>query len=199
MFVEDVAASGGYMIAIAGDEIFADPSSIVGSIGVVSAGFGFTELMAKVGVERRVYTAGENKFTLDPFQPERPKDIKHLKTLQLDVYQVFIDMVKASRGDKLADDKDMFSGLFWSGGRAQELGLIDALGDMRTVIKQRYGEEAKLTLVSPVRGLFGRRTPGVGLMGLGVGEGLAERFSAGLVSRAAQIAEERNLWSRFGL
>ncbi|MEP0455899.1 MAG: S49 family peptidase, partial [Roseibium sp.] len=130
VFVEDVAASGGYMIALAGDEIIADPSSIVGSIGVVSAGFGFPDLLKKIGVERRVYTAGENKVILDPFQAEKPDDIEYLKNLQLEIHEIFIEMVKTSRGDVLADDPEIFSGKFWTGGSARDLGLIDSLGDL---------------------------------------------------------------------
>jgi signal peptide peptidase SppA len=135
VFVEDVAASGGYMIALAGDEIFADPTSIVGSIGVVSGGFGFPELLRKIGVERRVYTAGENKVILDPFQPEKEGDVEYLKTLQLEIHKVFIEMVKMRRGERLADDPTIFSGLFWTGLRGLELGLIDGLGEMRDVVK----------------------------------------------------------------
>ena len=115
VFVEDVAASGGYMIAVAGDEIIADPSSIVGSIGVVSASFGFPELMKKIGVERRVHTAGQNKAVLDPFKPEKKEDIEQLKALQLEVHETFIDIVKERRGAKLSDDPDLFTGLFWTG------------------------------------------------------------------------------------
>ena len=131
VFVEDVAASGGYMIALAGDEIIADPTSIVGSIGVVSGGFGFPELLKKIGIERRVYTAGANKAILDPFQPEKEKDIEYLKSLQLEIHKVFIDMVLERRTGKLSADETVFSGLFWTGGRGLELGLIDGLGDMR--------------------------------------------------------------------
>ena len=115
VFVEDVAASGGYMIAVAGDEIIADPSSIVGSIGVVSASFGFPELMKKIGVERRVHTAGQNKAVLDPFKPEKKEDVERLKALQLEVHDTFIDLVKERRGAKLIDDPDLFTGLFWTG------------------------------------------------------------------------------------
>lgn len=162
VFVEDVAASGGYMIALAGDEIFADPTSIVGSIGVVSGGFGFPEMLKKIGVERRVYTAGSNKAILDPFQPERESDVEYLKSLQLEIHQVFIDMVKARRGTRLADDPDLFSGLFWTGGRGRALGLVDGLSDMRSELKRRYGPTTRLELVSTPKGLFGRKTPGVG-------------------------------------
>jgi signal peptide peptidase SppA len=194
IFVEDVAASGGYMIALAGDEIIADPTSIVGSIGVVSGGFGFPELLKKIGVERRVYTAGENKVMLDPFQPEKEKDIEYLKTLQQQIHAVFIDMVKARRGHLLADHGEIFSGLFWTGGRALELGLIDSLGDMRGELKKRYGEKTELQLISPARGLFGRRQPGAAIAGA-----VAERFASSAVSGLADVAEEKALWGRYGL
>ena len=180
VFVEDVAASGGYMIALAGDEIFADPTSIVGSIGVVSGGFGFPELLRKMGVERRVYTAGENKVILDPFQPEKEGDVEYLKTLQLEIHKVFIDMVRDRRGSRLADDATIFSGLFWTGTRGLDLGLIDGIGEMRETLKRRYGPKARLELVGGARNNFGRRLPGVvrdsavGAMGVGVVSGLAE-------------------------
>ncbi|GAJ94803.1 S49 family peptidase [Rhizobium rhizogenes] len=192
VFVEDVAASGGYMIALAGDEIIADATSIVGSIGVVSGGFGFPELLKKLGVERRVYTAGENKVILDPFQPEKEKDIEYLKSLQLEIHKVFIDMVRERRAGKLTDDDTVFSGLFWTGGRGLELGLIDGLGDMRQELKKRFGEKTKLVLVGTPRSLFGRRAPGVSLAGM-------DGIGAGLASGLAQAAEEKALWGRYGL
>ncbi len=194
IFVEDVAASGGYMIALAGDEIFADPTSIVGSIGVVSGGFGFPEMLKKIGVERRVYTAGENKVILDPFQPEKEGDIEYLKTLQLEIHKVFIDMVKSRRGSRLGEDSTIFSGLFWTGTRGLELGLIDGLGEMRDVIKRRFGKDAKLELIGGTRTLFGRRVPGVALGSANLGE-IASGATAGL----AEGLEERAMWSRFGL
>ena len=157
VFVEDVAASGGYMIAVAGDEIIADPSSIVGSIGVVSASFGFTDLMKKIGVERRVYTAGKNKAVLDPFKPENKEDIERLKALQLEVHETFIDLVRERRGQKLKDDPDLFTGLFWTGKKGLDLGLVDTLGDMRQVLRDRYGPKTRLNLISPPRGFFARR------------------------------------------
>lgn len=193
VFVEDVAASGGYMIAVAGDEIIADPSSIVGSIGVVSASFGFTELMKKIGVERRVYTAGENKAVLDPFKPEKKEDIERLKALQLEVHATFIDMVKARRGSKLKDDPDLFTGLFWTGKRGLELGLVDSLGDMRSVLRDRFGAKTELRLITAPRGLFGRR---LGVFGSGFSmPDIASAAAGGLVD----AAEERALWARFGL
>ena len=194
IFVEDVAASGGYMIALAGDEIIADPTSIVGSIGVVSGGFGFPDLLKKIGVERRVYTAGENKVVLDPFQPEKERDIEFLKGLQLEIHDIFIQMVKSRRGSLLADHPDLFSGLFWTGQRGQELGLVDALGDMRGEVKKRYGEKARLELIQPARSLFGRRQPGAAVAGAIAGP-LVATAAAGLVD----AVEERALWARFGL
>lgn len=193
VFVEDVAASGGYMIALAGDEIIADPSSIVGSIGVVSASFGFHDLIKKIGVERRLYTAGRNKAVLDPFQPEKEEDVERLKRLQLDVHETFIDIVRERRGDKLADDPDLFTGLFWTGRRGVELGLVDGLGDMRSVLRERYGDKTRLRLVTPPRGLFGRRLGffGIGAAGAGLG--------AAVLGGAAEAAEERALWGRYGL
>ncbi|MFT4161254.1 S49 family peptidase [Shinella sp.] len=195
VFVEDVAASGGYMIALAGDEIFADPTSIVGSIGVVSGGFGFPEMLKKIGVERRVYTAGTNKAILDPFQPERESEIEYLKSLQLEIHQVFIDMVKARRGARLADDPDLFSGLFWTGTRGRALGLVDGLSDMCSELKRRYGPKTRLELVSAPKGLFGRKTPGVG----GLSGDMAERIGSAGVAAVADLAEEKALWGRFGL
>ena len=193
MFVEDLAASGGYMIALAGDEIIADPSSIVGSIGVVSAGFGFTEMIKKIGVQRRVYTAGKNKVSLDPFQPEKKADVDHLKSLQEEVHKVFVDMVKERRGDKLADNDDLFTGLFWSGLRGQELGLVDSLGDMRSFLKAKYGEKTNLRLITMPRGLFGRRTPGAT-----TGD-WSSRLASAATGGLVDAVEERALWSRYGL
>ncbi|MCW4116515.1 S49 family peptidase [Aurantimonas sp. MSK8Z-1] len=197
VFTEDVAASGGYMIACAGDEIVADPSSIVGSIGVVSGSFGFVEAMQKLGIERRVYTAGQNKATLDPFRPEKAEDVEHLKRLQREVHQTFIDLVKARRGSRLADDPDLFTGLFWSGLRGLELGLVDALGDLHGVLKARFGEKAKPQLIQPKRGLLGRRLPVGATLG-GAGLDLTA-IGAGAAGELAALAAERALWSRYGL
>jgi len=196
VFVEDVAASGGYMIAVAGDEIIADPSSIVGSIGVVSASFGFTDLMKKIGVERRVYTAGKNKAVLDPFKPEKKEDVERLKTLQLEVHETFIDLVKERRGTKLKDDPDLFTGLFWTGRKGLALGLVDTLGDMRQVLRERYGPKTRLALVSPPRGFFARR---LGFFGSRRDHGWGTDFAAEAAHGLLDAAEERALWSRFGL
>ena len=192
VFVEDVAASGGYMIALAGDEIIADATSIVGSIGVVSGGFGFPELLKKIGVERRVYTAGENKVILDPFKPEKEKDIEYLKSLQLEIHKVFIDMVLERRTGKLSADETVFSGLFWTGSRGLELGLIDGVGDMRQELRKRFGDKVKPMLITAPRSLFGRKAPGISL-------GSMDGLGAGLASGLAEAAEERALWSRYGL
>ena len=188
VFVEDVAASGGYMIACAGDEIFADPSSVVGSIGVVSASFGFPELLKKIGVERRVYTAGKNKVSLDPFQPEKKADVDHLKALQLEIHETFINLVKESRGSKLVEDPNLFTGMFWTGKKGKELGLVDELSDLRSLIKQRYGRDAKMHLVSASRSLLGRKTPAI-----------SAGFVSSTVDGLIQSAEERALWQRYGL
>lgn len=197
IFVEDAAASGGYMIALAGDEIIADPSSIVGSIGVVSASFGFPELLKKIGVERRVYTAGQNKAVLDPFQPEKKTDIDRLKKLQLEIHETFIDMVKERRGSKLADDPDLFTGMFWTGIKAREIGLIDGIGDMRSFLRKTYGDKVKLKLIEPKRGLLGRKAPGVEMsLGLSLDPAsIAANLGEGLLS----VAEEKALWARYGL
>ncbi|MDJ0612669.1 MAG: S49 family peptidase [Rhizobiaceae bacterium] len=192
VFVEDVAASGGYMLAIAGDEIFVDPTSIVGSIGVVSASFGFDKAIEKLGIDRRVYTAGKNKVSLDPFQPEKKQDIAYLKELQLEIHQVFIDMVKERREGKLADDPDLFTGKFWTGIRAKDLGLVDEFGHMGTILKERFGEKVKLKLIQQKRGLFGRG-------GMGAGLSLGETSVSSAVDTAIMTAEEKALRARYGL
>ncbi|OXS99670.1 S49 family peptidase [Notoacmeibacter marinus] len=191
IFCEDVAASGGYMIAIAGDEIYADPCSIVGSIGVLYAGFGFTEAIDKLGIERRLYTAGENKATLDPFQPVKEDDVERLKSLQLEIHDVFKTMVRERREGKLSDDPELFSGAFWTGNSALSRGLIDGLGDVRSVMREKYGDKVRLKLISASGGLFGRRISPFrnDLSKAGAG------FAGGLV----QTVEERLLWQRFGL
>jgi signal peptide peptidase SppA len=194
VFCEDVAASGGYFVAIAGDEIYADPSSIIGSIGVVSRSFGFVELLERAGIERRVYTAGANKNQLDPFLPEDQEDVDRLKAIQKDVHDVFIGLVKERRLGKLkAPDEELFSGAFWSAAKAAEFGLIDGISDIRSKMQQVFGDKIRLKIVEPERGgLLSRlrRTPGASALGLG---GLA--FADDLVS----AAETRAMWSRFGI
>lgn len=193
-FVEDIAASGGYWLACAGDEIFADPSSIVGSIGVVSAGFGFPELLSKIGVERRVHTSGTRKAMLDPFRPERPEDVALLAGLQQDIHESFKAQVRDRRGRRLkADDATLFNGEVWSGRRAVELGLVDGLGDLRSVLRQRFGDRLRLVPVGGRRGWLSRQLrPATGWEGSWGGE----RDWAGELLAAL---EARALWSRYGL
>jgi signal peptide peptidase SppA len=197
VFCEDVAASGGYYLALAGDELYADASSIVGSIGVIFAGFGFDKAIEKLGVSRRVYTAGEAKDALDSFQPERPQDVERLKDLQRDVHDVFIGAVKERRAGRLKGaDQELFSGAFWSGPKAMELGLIDGIADIRTKMRELHGEKVRLKVVPLDRGgLLSRlrRFPAVfGYEDLTHGR-LA--FAEDLIS----AIETRTLWSRFGL
>ncbi len=154
-FVEDVAASGGYWLACAGNEIFASKASIVGSIGVISSGFGFNKAIEKLGVERRIYTAGKNKSILDPFSPEKKEDIKKLRNVQNELHNQFIEFVQSRRGSKLdLDNKEIFSGNFWSGESAKNLGLVDEIGEMKQVLKERFGENVKIKEYSPKRKLF---------------------------------------------
>ena len=187
-FVEDVAASGGYMIACAADEIVADLSSIVGSIGVISASFGFDKAIRKLGIDRRVHTAGEHKMSLDPFSPEKAEDVKRLKALQQDIHAMFIGLVKKSRGKKLkGPEKTLFSGEFWVGEQALRYGLVDRLGDMRNVLRERYGKKVVTPLIAPPSGWFARKTPGVNFAD---GDWAANLISA---------FETRALWARYGL
>lgn len=152
IFVEDAAASGGYMVACAGDEIFADPASLVGSIGVVSAGFGFDRLLERFGIERRVHTAGDKKAMLDPFRPEQPEDVERLKAIQANVHDAFRQLVETRRGTRLrGDPAELFSGAVWTGNEALELGLIDGLGEVRSVMRQRYGDKVQLRVIPPAR------------------------------------------------
>jgi signal peptide peptidase SppA len=195
VFAEDVAASGGYLLALAGDEIYADPSSIVGSIGVITATFGLNEMIAKIGVQRRVYTAGDNKDTLDPFLPEKPEDVERIKALQSDVHAAFIDLVKARRGAKIEKaDINLFTGEFWSGKKALELGLIDGLSDLRTKMREVYGDDVRLKLVMPSTSWFRRRRSIFAESG-----GFELGFSpGGLAADLISAIEARALWSRFG-
>jgi signal peptide peptidase SppA len=183
-FAEDVAASGGYMLACAADEIFADDTSVVGSIGVISAGFGFPELLKKIGVERRVYTAGESKGMLDPFQPEQPDAVEHLKELQRDVHDAFKELVRERRAGKLkASEDDLFNGAFWTGRRALTLGLIDGIGELTDVMKARFGEKVRFRPVGARESWLRRR--------LGIESRIADGFLTAI--------EDRLCWSRFGL
>lgn len=193
-FVEDVAASGGYMIACAADEIYADETSIVGSIGVVGGSFGFHGLLEKLGIERRLYTSGENKAMLDPFLPEKPEDVARLKTIQREIHETFIALVKSRRGPALGGAENLFTGEYWTGQTALSLGLVDHLGDLRTVLRERFGETVHMPLVASPRSLFGRSNPGISA---GLWESFADRptFAEEMLS----AAEARALWARFGL
>lgn len=179
-FCEDVAASGGYWLACAADEIHAHSSSLVGSIGVVTAGFGLNGLLERVGVERRVYTAGANKVRLDPFRPEKDEDVEWLKGLQSQLHEQFVSWVRERRGDRLADGEDLFTGEVWTGAKAKELGLIDGVGNLRAVLTERY-PDAELTIAEPKRPLLAR-------LGLG-----------GATQALLTAVEHRALWSRYGL
>ena len=194
VFIEDVAASGGYWLACAGDEIYANENSIVGSIGVVSAGFGFVGLLEKAGIDRRIYTAGSRKSMLDPFVPEDPEDVARLRAIQQDIHENFIALVKGRRGRRLQDSgTDLFSGEFWTGARAMDLGLVDGISDMRTVLRDRFGKNVRLKTIQ-VRKSWLKRRLGVSTP-FGAGDSLGYGIGAGLVS----AAEERAIWSRFGL
>ena len=185
-FCEDVAASGGYWLACAGDEIYADSSSIVGSIGVISASFGFVEAIRKLGIERRVHTAGESKSVLDPFQPEKQEDVERLKKLQLDVHEDFKALVRTRRSGKLrGEETELFSGAFWSGRQALALGLVDGIGHLRDVMRARFGEKTELKVIA--------RPHGWGLRRLGFGTAVDP--ASGLID----AMEIRALWGRFGL
>src|ERR1700741_808567 len=194
VFVEDVAASGGYMIACAGDEIYCDPSSILGSIGVVGGSFGLEGLIKKIGVERRLYTAGAHKAMLDPFLPENPDDVARLKSIQREIHAIFIALVKESRGARLkgADDV-LFTGEYWAGETSVSLGLADAIGDLRSTLRSRYGEKVLTPLVAPasgmLAGLFGRRSPGAGSLWLA-------EAAAGLPDEVISALESRAIWAR---
>ena len=196
VFVEDVAASGGYMLACAGDEIFCDPSSILGSIGVVGGSFGFQELIKKIGVERRLYTAGEHKAMLDPFLPENPDDVARVKALQREIHGIFIALVKQSRGARLkgADDV-LFTGEYWAGETSVSLGLADAIGDLRSTLRARYGDKVLTPVIAPasglLSGLLGRKSAGAGT--LASLEGLA-----GMPDELISAMESRAIWAKFG-
>lgn len=192
-FVEDVGASGGYMLTCAADEIICDQFSIVGSIGVVGGTFGFPKLMDKLGIERRLYTAGDRKAMLDPVLPEKPDDVKRIKAIQQDIHAHFIALVKARRAEKLhGSDKTLFSGEFWTAEKAIELGLADRIGDLRSTLRERYGEKVYTPLISAERSLLGRRLPGVNLAD-------AVARHPGLADDLISALEARALWSRYGL
>ncbi|UPJ67863.1 S49 family peptidase [Bradyrhizobium sp. 191] len=196
VFVEDVAASGGYMIACAGDEIICDPSSILGSIGVVGGSFGFQEAIRRLGIERRLYTAGEHKAMLDPFLPENPDDVAKLKAIQREIHRIFISLVKDSRGARLKGaDETLFTGEYWAGDSAIALGLADGIGDLRSTLRARYGEKVLTPVIAQptglLSGLLGRKSPGAGQLS-------ALELMAGLPDELISAVETRAIWAKFG-
>ena len=184
VFAEDVAASGGYLIACAGDEIYANSSSIIGSIGVIYSSFGFTELIKKIGVERRVHTAGKNKSTLDPFLDEKKEDIERLKNIQLDLHKDFINVVEESRSSKLKKSEvELFSGEFWSGRKAKELGLIDDIGNANQVLKKKFGEDVIIKKFEKSKSWLTKKLSS----------------SNDNIDQLAKILEEKSVWQKYGL
>ena len=186
-FVEDVAASGGYWLACAADEIYIDQNSIVGSIGVISPGFGFVNLLKKVGIERRVYTSGKSKSFLDPFKTAKPEDIKKLKNIQEQIHENFISYVRSRRGKKLikTKDKEIFSGLFWVGQKVVELGLADGIGNLNATLKNKFGEKTKIKMIEPKRSFIQKK--------------ISSNFSLIDSEKLFEHIEERSYWSRYGL
>ena len=186
IFAEDVAASGGYLISCAGDEIYANSSSIIGSIGVISASFGFKELIKKMGIERRIYTAGKNKSTLDPFVDEKEEDIKRLKDIQLELHADFIKVVETSRGKKLKDPEknNIFTGEFWTGASALKLGLIDGIGNADQILKEKFGEEVVIKKFEKQKSWLGRKL---------------SASVEGQLSNTLNSIEEKSVWQKFGL
>ena len=194
VFIEEVAASGGYWLACAGDEIYADENSIVGSIGVISASFGFVDALKRFGVERRVHTSGEHKSALDPFLPEDPHDVSRLKSIQAEVHESFKTLVRSRRGRKLRlAEEQLFNGDFWTGRRAHEIGLIDGLADMRAVITDRFGSDVRMVPVGERVGWLRRR------LGMRVERHAPDMIGAGFATGLIATLEERFFWSRFGL
>ena len=192
-FCEDVAASGGYWLACAADEIYADESSIVGSIGVIASGFGFVDALKKLGVERRVYTAGTSKNILDPFKAEKKEDVARLLELQEDVHEGFKAYVRGRRAGKLkAEESELFTGAFWTGKRGLDLGLVDGLGHMHEVLRRKFGDKVEIAEISAPKGW--------GLKRFGFGSAaFADGFAIDLPEAALNALETRALWSRFGL
>ncbi len=187
-FCEDVAASGGYWLAAAADEIFVDRSSIVGSIGVISSGFGFTEAIKKLGIQRRMHTAGDNKSFLDPFSPERKKDVERLKNIQGDMHETFRNYVSERRGDKLLDDPEVFSGAFWTGAKAIDMGLADDVGEIRQVLRDRFGDNVRTPMIKADRPWLARRFGGASVRADDV-----SMWADGMVS----AVEDRFMWDRY--
>jgi signal peptide peptidase SppA len=185
VFAEDVMASGGYLIACAGDEIYANSSSIVGSIGVIYSSFGLQDLIKKIGIQRRIYTAGKNKSTLDPFIEEKEEDIRRLKKIQLDLHADFIKVVEDSRAKKINKDKnpDLFTGEFWSGSKAKELGLVDGLGNVEDILREKFGEEVIIQKFEKPKSWLNKKLSGV---------------SENQIENLANFLEEKSIWQKYG-
>lgn len=194
-FAEDVAASGGYWLACAGDFIWADDSSLVGSIGVVTAGFGAHELLGRVGVDRRVHATGPRKAMLDPFRPERAEDVAELRDLQGEIFEAFKAQVRARRGDRLGPEQTLFTGAVWTGRRAAALGLVDGIAHLVPKMTELFGDEVRFRVFAPRRGLLGR----FGLAGSAPGADAGADLGAGLTAGALRAAEDRLAWARHGL
>lgn len=193
IFVQDVAASGGYWIAAVGDEIYADRASIVGSIGVISGGFGFEEAIEKIGVKRRIYTAGKNKSTLDPFIAPKKGELDRMKAILAEMHTVFIDHIKAHRGDKITvSDDALFTGEYWMADKGIELGLVDGIGDLHSVLKEKYGDKVQLKPVKKPRGMLA-------MPSLPFGSQIDENLGASIADGLISAAEDRALWARYGL
>jgi len=188
-FVEDVAASGGYWLACAADEIYIDHNSIIGSIGVISPGFGFVNMLKKMGIERRVYTSGKSKSFLDPFKAEKSEDIKRLRNIQEQIHENFINIVKKRRGNKIkkSKNKEIFSGLFWVGNKAIELGLADGIGHLNETLKKKYGEKVRIKMIEPKKSFIQRK--------------LSSNLSTSLFDskQLIEYLEDKAYWSRYGL
>ena len=185
VFAEDVAASGGYLISCAGDEIYANSSSIIGSIGVIYSSFGFQELIKKIGVQRRVYTAGKNKSTLDPFLEEKKEDIERLKNIQLDLHADFIKVVENSRSHKLKKETgvELFTGEFWSGSKAMELGLIDGIGNVEDILKEKFGDSVVIKKFEKPKSWINKKLSAT---------------NENHVDQLLQVLEERSIWQKYG-
>ncbi|HIM47067.1 MAG TPA: S49 family peptidase [Alphaproteobacteria bacterium] len=197
-FVEDVAASGGYWLACAADEIFINDNSILGSIGVISAGFGFTDAIEKLGIERRLHTQGGKKSLLDPFKPERPEDVARLENVQRQIHDNFKELVRSRRGQRLSlAEEELFSGDFWLGTRAVDIGLADGIGDIRGILRERYGKKVRIRTIGRRPGWLRRR------FGFGMGGAFGAPFGpeegSSLIENLLASVEARAWWSRFGL
>ena len=201
-FVEDVAASGGYWLACAADEIFVNENSILGSIGVISAGFGFTHAIEKLGIERRLYTQGKKKSLLDPFKPEHPEDVARLEQVQRQIHSNFKELVRNRRGQRLnLEEEELFSGDFWLGGCAVKIGLADGIGELRSVLRERYGKKVRIRTVTRRPGWLRRRIGfgAAGLLSAGIHSASADQTDGSFIDDVLSAIEARAWWSRFGL